>query len=196
LLVPATIAGAYLLIEGCGNEQPSGPQGGPVSGAADVHCTLSDGGVIAQPTSQAACQAIPDAGPPGTPDADETKTGYGDPMYGVEGDDDDCKYHMKWSSTPIYRNYDIHFTLTLTNKTDGAPATGAAPYIEATLNATFSAPPTDQKANETAPGVYDIGPMQFDMPGMWLLRFHTFGTCKDLVDTSPHGHGAFYLNVP
>jgi hypothetical protein len=196
LLVPATLAGAYLFTYGCGSDQPTGPQGGPVSGAADMHCTAADGGVISQPTSQASCQARPDAGPPGTPDADPTASDFGDPMYGVEGDDDDCKYHMKWSSTPVYRNWDIHFTLTLTNKVDGTPATGADPYIEATLNSTFSAPPTDVKTTETGAGVYDIGPMQFDMPGMWLIRFHVYHTCLDLVEESPHGHGAFYLNVP
>ena len=40
------------------------------------------------------------------------------------------------------------------------------------------------------------GPIQFDMPGRWLIRFHVYHTCLDLVNTSPHGHAAFFLNVP
>jgi hypothetical protein len=192
-IAAAALAGGTLVtfgfIQGCGSDTPSGPPGGPVSGAADNHCAM------AQETSQASCQAKPDAAPPGTPDAAE-ESDYGSTMYNQSGDDDDCKYHYAWTSTPIYRSYDIHFTLTLTNKTDGTPATGADPYIEATLDDKFSAPPTDQKANEKSPGVYDIGPMQFDMPGMWLVRFHVFHTCLDLVDTSPHGHAAFFIKVP
>jgi hypothetical protein len=191
------MAGAYLVAQGCsGNDQPSGPQGGPVSGAADMHCTAPDGGLSVQSTDQASCQARPDAAPPGTPDADPNASDFGATMFGSKGNDDDCKYHYEWTSTPVYRNYDIHFTLTLTHLGDGTPATGADPYIEATLNDQFSAPPTDSKTKETAPGVYDIGPVQFDMPGMWLVRFHVYHTCLDLVDTSPHGHAAFWLNVP
>jgi hypothetical protein len=192
----AAIVASYLLVQqGCGNDQPTGPQGGPVTGAADVHCTAPDGGLITQETDQASCQAKPDAAPPGTPDGGEEEA-FPPTMYNAVGNDDDCKYHYAWTSTPVYRNYDIHFTLTLTHLKDGTPATGADPYIEATLNDQFSAPPTDPKTKETAPGVYDIGPLQFDMPGMWLIRFHVYHTCLDLVETSPHGHAAFWLNVP
>lgn len=194
LLVPAIFAGVYLLIQGCGSDMPSGPPGGPVSGAADMHCVAPDGGLTVQGTNQASCQARPDAAPAGTPDA--AQESFPPTMFGTKGNDDDCKYHYEWTSTPVFRNYDIHFTLTLTNLGDGSPATGADPYIEATLNDQFSAPPTDPKTKESAPGVYDIGPFQFDMPGMWQVRFHVFHTCLDLVDTSPHGHAAFWLNVP
>jgi hypothetical protein len=195
LILPATLAGTYLALHACGNGMPSGPPGGPVSGAADMHCTAPDGRLEVQSTSQASCQARPDAGPPGTPDANQNDV-FPPTLFGTAGNDDDCKYHYEWSSTPVYENYDIHFHLTLTNLGDNSPATGADPYMEITLNDQFSAPPTNPKTTETAAGVYDIGPIQFDMPGKWLIRFHVFHSCLDLVDTSPHGHAAFFLNVP
>src|SRR5438105_859644 len=42
LIIPLAVGGGYVLVEGCGNEMPSGPAGGPVEGAADVHCTAAD----------------------------------------------------------------------------------------------------------------------------------------------------------
>jgi hypothetical protein len=187
---------SFVLITACGNDMPSGPAGGPVAGAEDMHCIATDGGMITQPTSQASCNAVPDAGPPGTPDADQTTSDYGATMYNQAGNDDDCKYHVSWTSTPIYENYDVHFTITVTTTVDGLPAQNAGPQAEVFLSDTHGAPPTDQVSSETSPGVYDIGPVRFDLPGKWTVRFHMYGTCKDLVETSPHGHAAFYVNVP
>lgn len=196
LIVPISLGAGYLLVEGCGSGHPTGPMGGPVSGAEDMHCVAPDGGVTTQPTDQGSCQARPDARPPGTPDADTTSSDYGPTMYNTEALDDDCKYAMSWSSTPIYENYDVHFTLTLKTAVDMQLATGAGPLAEVFLNDTHGAPPTDQTAKEISPGVYDIGPIQFDAPGMWTIRFHVYHDCLDLVETSPHGHAAFYVNVP
>jgi hypothetical protein len=65
------------------------------------------------------------------------------------------------------------------------------------LSDTHVAPTTDQKFLETAmPGVYTVGPVRFDASGMWTVRFHFFETCTDFAEDSPHGHAAFYLNVP
>jgi hypothetical protein len=33
------------------------------------------------------------------------------------------------------------------------------------------------------------------MPGKWSVRFHIREDCLDGAD-SPHGHGAFFINVP
>jgi hypothetical protein len=196
-ILPFALAGGYLLVQGCGNDKPTGPAGGAVTGADDTHCVAPDGGLIAQSTDQAACQERPPDAAPGAPDAAEQTGGdFGETLYNQSGNDDDCKYHYAWTATPIYESYDIHFTLTLTNLKDGTPAPGAKPYIEATINDLHSAPPTDPRSNETSPGVYDIGPIQFDVPGKWLVRFHVFGTCLDYAENSPHGHAAFFVNVP
>jgi hypothetical protein len=120
---------------------------------------------------------------------------YGPTMNNAEGDDDDCKFHVKWSSTPIYENQSVTFTVTVTRKTDGAPATNAKPYIEGLLNATHPIPSTHATATETAPGVYSIGPIQFDAPGQWTTRFHFYPYCDD-GQASPHGHAAFFVQVP
>jgi len=189
LIIPFALAGGYVLVQGCGNDGPTGPEGMPVSGAADMHCNG-----MSQETDQASCQARPPDAAPNAPDAAE-ESDYGETLFNQTGDDDDCKYHYSWKSTPIYKNFDIHFTLTLTNLKDGTPATGAAPEIEAFLSETHGAPPTDPHSKETGPGVYDIGPIQFDQPGKWTVRFHVFGSCLDLVETSPHGHAAFFVNV-
>ena len=197
LLFP--LAGVVALAAGCGNDMPSGPQGGPVSGAADMHCIADDGGQIAQETDQSMCNARPpDAMPADAnlgPDAAE-ESDYGPTQYNQEGDDDDCKYHMKWTATPIYENYDVTFTLTVTQLVDGSPLTGADPLAEVYLNDTHPAPVTNQTATETSPGVYDIGPIQFDAPGQWTVRFHVYENCLDLLEVSPHGHDAFYVDVP
>jgi hypothetical protein len=36
----------------------------------------------------------------------------------------------------------------------------------------------------------------FDQSGRWVVRFHYFETCSDVPEDSPHGHVAFYIDVP
>jgi hypothetical protein len=160
--------------------------GGPVTGAADTHC-----GAKVQPTSQASC--YPDAG---AGDDGGASNPYGPTLFGTEGDDDDCKYHVTWSVSAVCENSDVTFTVTATKKTDGAPLTGAAPRAEVYLNDKHPAPSTAQKPNEVAPGKYTVGPIRFDAPGQWTVRFHFFELCDDTVDNSPHGHAAFFVSVP
>jgi hypothetical protein len=45
-------------------------------------------------------------------------------------------------------------------------------------------------------GVYEVGPITFDQSGTWVVRFHIFEDCSDAPADSPHGHAAFYLDVP
>ena len=151
-----------------------------------------------QATSQAVCHLTGDGGTGGdmTPD-------YGPTMDDSSGDDDDCKYHVSWTSTPIGENRDVTFTVVATTKTDGKPlgsSTGAGadanPLAEIYLNDTHPAPNTNQVATETTPGTYTIGPVQFDAPGNWTVRFHFYEVCSDVADDSPHGHAAFYVQVP
>jgi hypothetical protein len=120
---------------------------------------------------------------------------YGDTMYNSEGDDDDCKYRVAWTSTPICQGTDATFSLQLTAKGDGAPVTGASPRLEVFLSDVHPAPNAAQAPHEGSPGNYSVGPVRFDASGRWTVRFHFFETCTD-APSSPHGHAAFYLNVP
>lgn len=162
--------------------------GGPASGTA-ADCTV-DGG-MAQTVDPASCH--PEAGP--DPDAGGPEPA-GDPMNGSEGDDDDCKYHIEWSSTPVCRDGNVTFTVTLTKKADGKPATGAHPYAEIVLPPSHTSPNTMPTSAEPQPGVYAIGPHKFDQPGKWYVRFHFYAECEDFPASSPHAHGAFFVNVP
>ena len=87
---------------------------------------------------------------------------YGDTMYGrvgigvdggavagaIEGDDDDCKYHVSWTSTPICEGSGgVEFTVTAIKQTDGTPVTGGMYMMEA-----FTTTPADAG---TVPGCDD-----------------------------------------
>jgi hypothetical protein len=193
---------AYTLLVGCGDDKPasscSGATGGPLSGAADSHCM----GMV-QTVDQTACHP-PDAGAP--PDASAldagatTGNGFGDTMNNVEGDDDDCKYHVKWTSTSVCQNASVYFTVTATVKATGRPLTGAITSMSAedvTLGTTHAAPNSGFTGAETPPGsgIYKVGPVKFDRAGQWTVRFHFYETCTDSA-ASPHGHAAFFVNVP
>jgi hypothetical protein len=164
----------------------SGPTGGPVTGPVDQHCMLPDGGVRAQVTDLSTCHL---SEPPGTPD-------YGPTLYNSEADDDDCKYHVKFTATPVRRNQNVTFTATATTKADGQPATGANVLAEVFLSDTHPAPNSGQATTERPGGVYDVGPIVFDQMGTWTVRFHLHEDCQDTTADSPHGHVAFYIAVP
>jgi hypothetical protein len=191
--------------------------GGAKAGPQDDHCTA--GGMdIKQATNQASCAAPADAGGGGDDDAassgddgggpgDGGPTGdcepdeFGATMYNNSGSDDDCKYDVTWSSTPICEGGNgVYFTVTATNRVDGSPLTGAMPYIESVQACVHPSPnpplPALTSTEETTPGTYKIGPIVFDRPGGWVVRFHFFGSCDDTLETSPHGHAAFFVDVP
>jgi len=160
----------------------SSAAGGPVDGPADAHC-----GTTVQATDHAVCMAT------GTPPAEEEEHAA---LFGSEGDDADCKYHVKWSATDVTQGSDVTFTVTATNKTDGSALVGAMPYAEIFLDATHPAPNTDVKTMEDPDGTYTIGPVRFDAPGEWTVRFHFFHHCTDVDEASPHAHVAFRVEVP
>jgi hypothetical protein len=190
-IIRGAMGAAALCLFAC-TSTPSGPAGGAVSGAQDSHC-----GSTKQPVSQASCQNPPDAGATdgGKPAEDGGTSDYGEPMYNQSGVEDECKYDMSWTSTPVYRDTDVTFTLTVKNRVDGTGTTKAEPDIEAFLDATHPAPNSGSKTTETGNGVYTIGPIRFDRAGRWTVRFHVFDGCID-GPTSPHGHAAFYVDVP
>jgi hypothetical protein len=170
--------------------------GGPMAGSVDNHCfLLPDGGfpggpMFAQPTSAAACHPDGGAGDGGAAD-------YGPTRYNSGGNDDDCKYVLNWSATPIAQEEDVLFTVAVVNAVDGTPATGANTYAEVfLLSQNHISPSTNPPVAEIAPGVYTVGPVLFDLPGQWTVRFHFYEDCLDLADESPHGHAAYFVNVP
>jgi len=195
-----------------GSSADAGPAGGPVSGAPDTHCTAT---VVVDP---AACNGdtsaggAPDEGSAGAtnaggaPDCNQTHDAlYGDTLYNSEGDDDDCKYHGSWTSTPIRLNENVTFTLSATNKETSAPLVPLADkvvpltrldvYEPCDPNRRGPAQNFSPKIATTAPGVFTVGPIKFDQPGRWVVRFHLYEQCVD-GDTSPHGHIAFFVDVP
>ncbi|MHB1846122.1 MAG: FixH family protein [Deltaproteobacteria bacterium] len=171
--------------------------GGPVAGPIDNHCYVwPDGGpggpLRPQPVDPAACN--PDAGA----DADAGSplgTGFGPTNYDAEANDDDCKYQVGFTATPLVHGVDQTFTVSAVHTTDGTPVTGANALIEAFLSDTHPGDTARSNATEVSPGVYSIGPIRFDVPGQWTVRFHFNEQCVDLLPTSPHGHAAFYVNV-
>lgn len=161
--------------------------GGSVSGAADSHCGSTVLAVDPNVCASAGNTPVTDAG------ADTTE--YGDTLFNAEGDDDDCKYHVSWSSTAICEDANVTFSLKVTAKANGSAVTGADPNLEVFLNDTHPGLASNQASQETSPGNYTIGPVQFDTKGQWTVRFHLFPTGCD-QPTSPHAHAAFHVDVP
>jgi hypothetical protein len=120
---------------------------------------------------------------------------YGATLYNSSGADDDCKYDVSFTSTAIQQNTDVTFTVTIKTRVDDQAAAGADANTEIYLDDTHPAPNTDLKTTETSPGVFSIGPIQFDKAGRWTVRFHIHEECVD-SETSQHGHVAFYIDVP
>jgi hypothetical protein len=196
MLALLTAAGSGLALSGCSSSKskPSTTSGGdggggsctggPVSGAADTHC-----GTTVQATGT--CQA--DTGPAGDAGAEEPAPPT---RYGTEGDDDDCKYHIKIKFPNICESEEAMFEVTLTSKVDGKPVKGANPSIEQSLDGVLGPPATDSSTEKSgAEGVYEV-PAIFNKPGKWEAKFHFFETCSDAPADSPHGHGTFYVEVP
>jgi hypothetical protein len=159
------------------------------------------------PAGSLVCGFTPDAGPDGcTPPCDFTDGGpdgcaaaYGDTLYNSSGNDDDCKYQTGWTSTPIVRNGNTTLYFGAVHTVDGTPASGAAVAAEVYLpSANHPSPSGEPVGTETPPGsgAYTIGPVVFDQPGLWTVRFHLHEDCADLLPDSPHGHAAYYINVP
>ena len=178
------LVAALLVAPACTSKTSTdGPAGGPVPGAADSHC-----GTKVVTVDPAQCNA-PVAADAGVED-------FGAPLFGSEGDDDDCKYHVKWTGAPRL-NADTTFTVAVTHKADGKPLTGEADnvYIEAYLTDTHPAANAGAAAKEGPPGTYTIDQVRFDASGQWTVRFHVAAECHD-TEQSPHGHAAFYVSVP
>jgi hypothetical protein len=188
---------------GCSSTAPVTVDGGVgiVTGALDDHCS----GVTPILVSQAACTDRDAGAAAEGDDGGASDDGGAEPaapvLYNAEADDDDCKYHVKFSSTPVLKNQNVTFDVTVTKLAENnAPATNADVVIESFLadNEFHPVPNSGQKATEgpAGSGKYMVGPVRFDASGRWVVKFHFYETCFDLVEASPHGHVAFYYDVP
>lgn len=171
--------------------------GGPVAGPADAHCVDEAGMNIVQSigacTTAAVVDGVEDEHEEGEEEHEEEELGV---FYGSEANDDDCKYRVSFTHSCIVQNQPVTFDVTLRRSGDGSVATGAMPStVEAFLD-DHPSPSNSFTGPERTPGTYAIGPVLFDRPGRWTVRFHFFETCSDIPEDSPHGHTAFYIDVP
>lgn len=191
-------AGATSSFDGASSEPEEGGDGGNSTGSA-----TDDGGAEAASD----CDYGATMFGPGMSDG-------GGPTL-VEGDDDDCKYHVSWTSTPICESsvLGVTFTVTVTYLGTNTPVSNIPAYegvlteafIPTTLDAACDTVTTHASPTPFAPpgllqttptsGVY-VGSVIFDRSGEWTLRFHIHEECSDMYDDSPHGHAAFHVTVP
>ena len=185
--------------------------GEPTPGPADDHC-----GNTVQTTNPASCNpstldtGASDGAGDSTATTDMGGAGadcpYNATMFGQQGDDDDCKYHVEWASSALCEGAPgVFFTVVATNKTDGSALTGAGAVAEVFTTTPGDASCDDQSTHpgpnspvslaEGPPGTY-TGRIEFDASGQWTVRFHFFETCADLLPDSPHGHAAFRFTLP
>jgi len=213
-----SLAMPLLLNFGCGSSDDgpadtgTGPEGGEVSGPTDTHCGSSkvqaDPATCSGDTSATggAADTAAEASAGGAADCTQTHDAeYGDTLYDSSGDDDDCKYQVSWTSTPIRKNADVTFTVTTTDlvtQTALAPlADGKVPlsrldvYEPCQPNRRGPTQNYQPTITQTAPGVFTAGPIKFDESGRWVVRFHFYEQCVD-GPVSPHGHVAFFVDVP
>ena len=188
LLLGLLAAGSACTDEADGGSCESG--GGPVSGALDLHCMDDQGRGIVQSIGE--CLTGAQAAGAGGGEVEEFGV-----FYGSEAFDDGCKYRVSFTHSCIQQNRPVTFDVTLTRNSDGSPATGAMPTtVEAYMEEGHISPSNTFRGPEGPPGTYAIGPVVFDRPGRWVVRFHFYETCSDLPPDSPHGHTAFYIDVP
>jgi hypothetical protein len=169
---------------------------GGASSDADGSTTESDtqASVPDAATAEGGADTSTDDG--GAADAGAVMSQYGATMYNSSGSDDDCKYNVNWQSTKVMENVGVTFYMNALRRADGQPAKGANVVLEVFLNSTHPTPTNNIPNTDLGDGSYLVGPVQFDAAGMWTVRFHLYEICSDDPQDSPHGHAAFYVNVP
>jgi hypothetical protein len=207
--------------------------GGAIAMANNDHCVGAGGAPIVQATG--VCQAVgSDAGSgDDTSDASASaldasatedaataedagddadngecdEPGYGVTNYGTSAADDDCKYDVSWTSTPICgNNANVYFTVTAKQRAGadgGASISNEPPLLGASVDAEVYADDcatiaknSGQTTVELGNGAYKVGPIEFSKSGKWIVRFHFNECCSDDPADSPHGHAAFWVMVP
>jgi hypothetical protein len=220
------VASVFALGVACSDEDaPSAAQcvaalgDGAVAGTPEPHCRNADGSPIVQSIGECVSGAeaqgeehehdeSADAGSEEEPEGEHADAGAHEEHehdeehainIGREADDDDCKYRVSFTNTCVAVNQPVTFTLSLTRKVDGMPGSGtnpAFPEVYLADDPSHISPSNDITASEGPAGTYEIGPILFDQSGRWVIRFHYFDTCSEIPADSPHGHAAFYIDVP
>jgi hypothetical protein len=197
------LSAAILSFAGCGDDTTTTPgadmaatvadlasmmcTGGPVAGPLDRHC-YDDGGSNFISVDPTMC----------TIDAGADNGGFGDTMNNSAGNDDDCKYFVSFTTSGgICKGSGVYFTTSLKDSIMMQPVPHATNVRPEVFNTTTMAPvnTSTSMTSETAAGVYKIGPITFPSSGGYTVRFHFFENCTD-TPSSPHGHAAFFINVP
>jgi hypothetical protein len=164
-----------------------------VPGVDDTHCN-GDGGATRQAVNTMSCHSQNPSGNASSLDAGGAGA-YGATHYNTQAFDDDCKYIVKWQSTSTLVRKDVYFQVTVNELTDNTAVAGDKPKITAQLTDVHPSLPATQTATETTPGTYVIGPVQFDAPGNWTVRFNFHPECDNGTPDSPRGFAAFYVAV-
>jgi hypothetical protein len=194
------ISSLLLTTVGCSSSSDSSGTcasgGGPVAGSLDDHCVDSSGAPVTQTIGVCAADGSSMGTSMGgqTGGSEDFVVRYSNAAY-----DDDCKYSVSFQNSCVALNTPVTFNVTLKRKADGSAATGAdpnSPEIYMADDASHISPSNNIKAPEAPAGTYAIGPIVFDKSGRWVVRFHFFESCSDVPDDSPHGHVAFYIDVP
>lgn len=198
------LAGA--LVVACSDDDPTGAEciggDGAVAGEPASHCIDDAGMQISEAIGECATGSLEPSVDGAEPIEDEEHEHEEEEEHAIltgrEADDDECKYHVRFENTCVAVNQPVTFTLSLTRLFDNAPGTGTVPsnpeiYMESDGHIS---PSNGITATERAPGTYEIGPVIFDAPGRWVVRFHYFDNCTELPADSPHSHVAFYIDVP
>jgi hypothetical protein len=199
-------------------------EGGPVAGPEDTHCVDSKGDAIVQAIGKCV-QGAPGAGGTGGAgdtdhgeggaDSDHEHAGAGgagadhehaeggeepfEVRYNDHAADDDCKYDTSFSTSCLEVNKPVTLTLKLRERASGNFGKGAVPNgpeIYLADEPGHISPSLGITATEGPSGQYAIKPIIFDVSGRWVVRFHYFEECSDVPEDSPHGHVAFYVDVP
>jgi hypothetical protein len=190
------LALATIVLPGCGGD--SSGSGESVAGPVDTHCIVG-GSKQAKPVGMCVAAAtvgadhVHDAADAGVGDGGATEGEYGATLFNAEGDDDECKYHVRFTSAGAPSS-GVTFTVHVDKLVAATPALAAGVEVEAFLDETHPAPASGT-STEIAAGTYRVGPVVFDKPGRWTVRFHLYESCSDVPEDTPHGHLAFYYDV-
>jgi hypothetical protein len=198
-LILGGISCAVVFAAACAEDERAaactGGEGAVMAEGEGSHCRAEDGSARVQVIGACISSATS-----GMTDDHEHDAGDEAPIHtGRNAIDDDCKYSVHFENTCVAAGQAVTLTLSLTRSFDGQPGSGAVPrYPEIFMadDVAHISPSNDITATEAAPGTYEIGPVLFDASGRWVVRFHYFETCNDLTPDSPHGHVAFYVDVP
>jgi hypothetical protein len=199
------LAGVLVTAQGCSSDDTSAtPDGGGAGGGGNTDgagCPSGGGPLPGMATD--ACMGMfktvgmctQDDGGGGATDGGEEP--LPEPAVGSSNNDDDCKYLVSFTNDCVQQGgTGTTFDVTLKSLTKNMMLVpGANAYVEAFLNENHPASGATD-GTETSTGVYKIGPVIFDKPGKWTVRFHFFGNCSDTPEDSPHAHAAFFINVP